>query len=118
MGHHAIAAATLLLQTTGRRRGATRTSALAYARGGDEYLLVVSNGEADRRPAWLYNLKASPNVDVQIRRERRNCTAKVIEPTDPAYERVGKIVNANNDDRYAAYQQKRPDQNQSKITPC
>jgi len=37
---------TLLLRTTGRRPGATRTNGLVYARDDDDYLVVASNGGA------------------------------------------------------------------------
>jgi deazaflavin-dependent oxidoreductase (nitroreductase family) len=104
VGHKMIGVPTLLLRTTGRRSGATRTNGLVYARDGDDYLVVPSNGGADKPPAWLHNLKANPDVQVQIGRERRQGTAKVVEPTDPDYERLWKIVNENNKDRYYAYQ--------------
>jgi deazaflavin-dependent oxidoreductase (nitroreductase family) len=104
VGHKMIGVPTLLLRTTGRRSGATRTNALVYARDGDDFLVVPSNGGADKPPAWLHNLKANPDVQVQIGRERRQGTAKVVEPTDPDYERLWKIVNENNKDRYYAYQ--------------
>jgi F420H(2)-dependent quinone reductase len=105
LGHHMIGVPTLLLRTTGRRSGATRTNALVYARDGDDYLLVASNGGADRPPAWLHNLRANPSVEVQIGRERRRGTARIVEPSDPDYERLWKLVNENNRDRYTAYQQ-------------
>jgi deazaflavin-dependent oxidoreductase (nitroreductase family) len=105
IGHRMIGVPTLLLQTTGRRSGATRTNGLVYARDGDDYLVVASNGGADRPPAWLHNVRANPDVAIQIGRERRNGRARVLEPSDPDYERLWKIVNANNRDRYTAYQQ-------------
>lgn len=104
VGHGMIGVPTLLLRTTGRRSGATRTNALVYARDGERYLLVASNGGADRNPAWLHNLKANPAVEIQVGRDRRAGTAEVIEPSDPDYERLWTIVNANNHDRYTAYQ--------------
>jgi deazaflavin-dependent oxidoreductase (nitroreductase family) len=104
IGHRMIGVPTLLLRTTGRRSGATRTNGLVYARDGADYLVVPSNGGADRHPAWLHNLRANPEVEVQIGRERRKGTARVIEPPDPDYERLWKIVNENNRDRYSAYQ--------------
>lgn len=104
VGHRAIGVPTLLLRTTGRRSGQPRTNALVYARDGDTYLLVASNGGADRPPAWLHNVKANPDVGIQIGRERRNASARVIEPSDPDYQRLWKIVNDNNHDRYTAYQ--------------
>jgi F420H(2)-dependent quinone reductase len=105
VGHRMIGVPTLLLRTTGRRSGATRSNALVYARDGDDYLLVASNGGADRPPAWLHNLKANPGVEIQVGRDRRPGTARVIEPSDPNYERLWKLVNENNRDRYTAYQQ-------------
>jgi F420H(2)-dependent quinone reductase len=105
-GHGMIGVPTLLLRTTGRRSGATRTNALVYARDGERYLIVPSNGGADRPPAWLHNLKANAAVELQIARERRAGTAEVIEPSDPSYQRLWAIVNANNRNRYTAYQRK------------
>lgn len=104
IGHHTIGVPTLLLRSTGRRSGATRTNALVYARDGDAYLVVASNGGADRPPAWLHNVRADPNVEIQVGRERRPGTAQIIEASDPSYERLWKLVNENNRDRYAGYQ--------------
>jgi F420H(2)-dependent quinone reductase len=106
VGHRMIGVPTLLLRTTGRRSGATRTNGLVYARDGDDYLVVASNGGADRPPAWLHNLRANPDVEVQVCRDRRPGTAKVVEPSDPDYDRLWRIVNENNRDRYSAYQQR------------
>jgi F420H(2)-dependent quinone reductase len=105
IGHRMIGVPTLLLRTTGRRSGATRTNGLVYARDGADYLVVASNGGADRSPAWLHNLRAKPDVEIQIGRERRSGTARVVEPSDPDYGRLWKIVNENNRDRYSAYQE-------------
>ena len=83
VGHRMIGVPTLLLRTTGRRSGATRTNGLVYACDSDDYLVVASNGGADRPPAWLHNLRANPDVEIQIARERRKGTARVVEPSDP-----------------------------------
>jgi deazaflavin-dependent oxidoreductase (nitroreductase family) len=99
-----IGVPTLLLRTTGRRSGVTRTNSLIYARDGDEYVVVASNSGADRPPAWLHNLRANPDVEIQIARERRKGTAKVVEQTDPDYDHLWSLVNENNQDRYSAYQ--------------
>jgi deazaflavin-dependent oxidoreductase (nitroreductase family) len=104
LGHKMIGVPSLLLRTTGRRSGVTRTNGLVYARDGDDYLVVPSNGGADKAPAWLHNLRANPDVEVQVGRERHSGAARVVEQADPDYERVWKIVNANNKDRYTAYQ--------------
>jgi F420H(2)-dependent quinone reductase len=101
-----IGVPSMLLRTTGRRSGATRTNALVYAREGDDYLVVASNGGADQPPAWLYNVRAKPDVQVQVGRNREKASARVVEQSDPEYERLWRIVNENNRDRYTAYQQK------------
>ena len=106
LGHGMIGVPCLLLRTTGRRSGVTRTNGLVYARDGDDYLVVASNGGADRAPAWLHNVRANPDVEVQIGRERRKGVARILEPSDPDYGRLWKIVNENNKDRYSAYQEK------------
>ena len=85
----------LLLRTTGRRSGATRTNALVYARDGDDYLVVASNGGADRAPAWLHNLRANPDVEIQIGRDRQPATARVVEQADPDFERLWTLVTDN-----------------------
>ena len=105
IGHRTLGVPTLLLRSTGRRSGAPRTNGLVYARDGDTYLVVASNGGADRNPAWLHNVRAHPDVVIQIGRQRQDAKARVIEPSDPDYERLWKIVNDNNHDRYTAYQQ-------------
>src|SRR4051812_47912299 len=104
VGHNMIGVPTLLLRTTGRRSGATRTNGLVYARDGADYLVVPSNGGADKPPAWLHNLRANPDVEIQVGRDRQKGTARIVEPSDPDYERLWKIVNENNRDRYYAYQ--------------
>jgi len=106
VGHKMIGVPTLLLRTTGRRSGAVRTNGLVYARDGDDYLVVASKGGAPEAPAWLHNLRANPDVEIQVGRERQKGTAREVGPSDPDYERLWKIVNENNKDRYSAYQEK------------
>jgi F420H(2)-dependent quinone reductase len=104
VGHRMIGVPTLLLRTTGRRSGAERTNGLVYARDGEDYLVVASKGGAPEAPAWLHNLRANPDVEIQVGRERQKGTAREVGPSDPDYSRLWKIVNENNRDRYSAYQ--------------
>jgi deazaflavin-dependent oxidoreductase (nitroreductase family) len=106
LGHGMLGVPTLLLRTTGRRSGSTRTNALVYARDGDDYLVVPSNGGADQAPAWLHNLRANPDVQIQLGRERRGGLARIVEPSDSGYERLWRLVNENNRNRYEGYQRK------------
>src|SRR5580698_8143813 len=86
IGHRVLGGVpALLLRTTGRKSGQTRTNALIYANDGGRYLVVASKGGSDQPPAWLLNLEAQPQVEVQIARKRRQATATVIEHEDPDY---------------------------------
>lgn len=106
LGHRLIIRRTLLLRTTGRKTGKERTNALVYARDGDRYLVVPSNGGANRPPAWLLNLRAQPDVEIQIGRDRHRATASVIGHDDPEFDRVWTRCDENNGGAYAAYQRK------------
>ena len=55
----------VLLTTTGRRTGRTRTTPLGVLPDGDRLVLVASNGGAPRHPDWYLNLSANPEVTVQ-----------------------------------------------------
>src|SRR5437763_6260262 len=96
VGHKMIGVPTLLLSTTGRRSGQTRTNALVYAKDGDDYLVVASNGGADKPPGWLFNIEAKPEVEIQVGRDKQAATARALRPGEPDYERLWKIVNDNN----------------------
>jgi F420H(2)-dependent quinone reductase len=106
LGHRMLGVPTLLLRTTGRRSGAERTNALVYATDGSEYVLVASNGGDDRGPGWLFNVRAKPEVEIQVAQARMPGTARVLEPGDQDYERLWRLVNDNNRDRYDGYQAK------------
>jgi deazaflavin-dependent oxidoreductase (nitroreductase family) len=105
IGHKMIGVPTLLLRSTGRRSGTTRTNALVYARDGADYLVVASNGGGDRDPAWLFNVGADPDVEIQIGRERQRASAGILRPDDPDYARLWKLVDEGNHNRYSAYQE-------------
>ena len=67
---------TLLLTVTGRRTGAAHTSALIFARDGDDYLVVASIGGAPMHPKWYLNLQANPRATVQVKGEQIPVIAK------------------------------------------
>ena len=75
-------APTLLLTTTGRRTGEPRTSALIYARDGDDYLVVGSVGGMPKHPAWYLNLQADPRAHIQVKGEHLDVEAHTAEDAD------------------------------------
>jgi deazaflavin-dependent oxidoreductase (nitroreductase family) len=60
---------TLLLSAVGRKSGTVHTSALIFARDGDDYLIVASYGGAPRHPVWYLNLQDQPNAEIQVKGE-------------------------------------------------
>lgn len=104
IGHRAILVPTLLLTTTGRRSGRDRTVALAYARDGDDLVVVASNHGEDTDPAWLHNIRSDAAVRIQVGRDRDRARARIVAPGDPDHDRLWALVNANNHGRYVGYQ--------------
>ena len=96
----------LLLHSVGAKTGAARTNALTYAKDGDGYLIVASNAGAKRYPAWYHNLKAHPDVEINVGPRRFPVTARIVGPDDPDYERLWRIADENNNGRYSAYQKR------------
>jgi F420H(2)-dependent quinone reductase len=105
-GHRMVGVPSLLLQTTGRRSGLPRTNVLVYARDGDNFVLVASKGGADQHPGWFHNITANPNVHIQVGTKQLDGRARVVQPGDPDYARLWKLVNENNHHRYEGYQAK------------
>ena len=56
----------LLLHHRGARTGETRVNPVMYLRDGDRYLVFASKGGADRNPDWYHNLKAHPEIQVEV----------------------------------------------------
>lgn len=106
VGHRLFGVRCLLLRTTGKRSGRTRMSALSYARDGKDYLVVGSLGGADRAPGWLHNVRARPQVWVQVERDRFPAVASVIEQGEDGYDQVWRRVNDVSGGRYDRYQSK------------
>ncbi len=96
----------LLLHSVGAKTGLPRTSTLTYANDGNSYLIVASNGGARRYPAWYHNLKAHPDVEVNVGPRRFKVTARIIGPDEPDNARLWELVNKNNRDMYREYQKK------------
>ncbi len=82
LGHQAAGLASLLLTTRGRRSGVERTVALTYVPDGSDYVVVASNGGADRHPAWWLNLQARPEATVQVGPDLVTIVARAADPTE------------------------------------
>jgi len=67
----------LLLTTTGRKSGESRTAPVLYLAQGEAMILIDTNGGNERLPGWSHNLKAEPRAEVEIGRRKLAVTARV-----------------------------------------
>ncbi|MBS1693462.1 MAG: nitroreductase family deazaflavin-dependent oxidoreductase [Actinobacteria bacterium] len=56
----------LLLHTVGAKSGTPRVSPLAYLTVDGKMLIVGSYAGAPKNPAWVHNLRANPQVHVEV----------------------------------------------------
>jgi F420H(2)-dependent quinone reductase len=92
-----------LVTMTGRKSGKRKTVCLMYTSHEDKVLLVASLGGAPQHPTWYYNLKAHPEIDVQIGTRRRTMIAA--EASSDERRALWPIVVANYPS-FEAYQQR------------
>jgi deazaflavin-dependent oxidoreductase (nitroreductase family) len=69
----------LLLTTTGRKTGKSRTVPLLYTPADGSYAVVASMGGAARNPDWCLNLRAHRLATVEIGRDRVEVRAREVE---------------------------------------
>lgn len=81
-GHDWEGTVALILWTTGRRSGEQRAAPLIYQLHGDDYLIVASKAGAPEPPAWYVNLRADPDVEVQVGADRFKARARTATPEE------------------------------------
>lgn len=102
-GHIWRGVPTLLLTTTGRKSGEPLLLPLIYGRDGENFVVVASKGGAPAHPAWYLNLRAHPEVQVQVGAEKFTGRARTATADERPrlWEAMAKIWPAYNE-----YQQK------------
>ncbi len=60
------------------------------------------------RRRWYHNLKANPNVEINVGPKRIPVTTQAVFPDDPDFPRLWRLVNnmKGNKDRYIEYQRR------------
>jgi deazaflavin-dependent oxidoreductase (nitroreductase family) len=56
----------LLLHNVGAKSGREFVTPLVYLADGDRYVIFASKGGAPVHPGWYHNLKAGPNVSIEV----------------------------------------------------
>ncbi|HET6154245.1 MAG TPA: nitroreductase family deazaflavin-dependent oxidoreductase [Marmoricola sp.] len=66
-----------LVEHIGRKTGLPRTTPLVYLADGPDVVVVASQAGRPENPMWFGNVRANPDVTVQIGRIRRSMRARV-----------------------------------------
>jgi len=85
----------LLLTTIGRRSGQPRIVPLLYMEDGGRFVVVGSNGGRPAPPAWLLNLGAHPEAEVQVGRLHYRVQAEVLhgDARGDLWDRLGRFYS-------------------------
>jgi deazaflavin-dependent oxidoreductase (nitroreductase family) len=102
-GYHWRGTTILLLTTTGRKSGETRTTPLIHRVDGDRWIVVASKGGAPEHPGWFLNLSENPDVEIQVRDEVIPARASVV--GDEEHDRIWSLMTEVWPD-YDSYQEK------------
>ena len=93
----------LMLTTTGRKSGKSRTTPLMYIDEGGSFVVVGSAAGRDQHPAWYLNLEVSAAARVRVKNQTTPVRARMAEG-----EERERLFNAfaETAKRYADYQAK------------
>ena len=56
----------VLVHNVGAKSGKEYVTPLVYLADGDNYVIFASKGGAPENPGWYHNLKAEPNVSIEV----------------------------------------------------
>lgn len=93
----------LLLHHVGAKSGKDRINPLAYNRDGNRYVVFASKAGAPTNPDWYHNLKAHPDVRIDVGTETIEVRAE--EPTGEDRDRLFR-AQAERSPQFAEYQSK------------
>ena len=85
----------LILTTKGRKSGKILSNPVGYFEQAGKYIIVASNGGADKNPSWYYNIKGNPNdVTIQVNEKIMKVTPEIVlgEQRKPVYEWIASIA--------------------------
>lgn len=69
----------LLLHSVGAKTGNVSVKPVAYTKDGDNFVIVASYGGSPTNPAWYYNLRAHPEVVIEVGAEKFSVKATLAE---------------------------------------
>jgi deazaflavin-dependent oxidoreductase (nitroreductase family) len=75
VGGHFAGAPLLLLHSVGARTGAEHINPVMYLSDSGRYIVFASKGGAPNNPAWYHNLKAHPELTIEVGSDTVEVTA-------------------------------------------
>jgi deazaflavin-dependent oxidoreductase (nitroreductase family) len=93
----------LLLNHIGARTGRARVNPVMYLKDGNRYLIFASKGGAPNNPHWYHNLKAHPDMEIEVGDDRIKVRAEEVKgkERDRLYARQSSLYP-----RFADYQRR------------
>jgi deazaflavin-dependent oxidoreductase (nitroreductase family) len=96
----------LLLHHTGAKSGQSYVNPLVYRRDGDRYAIFASKAGALTNPDWYHNLKANPEVSIEVGTETLSAVASEAESDER--DRIY-AAQAHDSPQFAEYEDKAGD---------
>lgn len=69
----------LVMCSRGARTGEGRRAILTYHRDGDDYIVAGTAGGSKKDPAWIHNLEADPDVDIEVGKAQFDAKASIVQ---------------------------------------
>ena len=84
----------LILHTRGAKTGQERVNPVAYQPVGDALAIFASKSGAPTNPDWYHNLKANPDVKVEVGTDTIDARARVLEgdEREPIWEKQKQLM--------------------------
>lgn len=69
----------LLMWSKGAKTGETRRAILTFSRDGGDYVVAGTAGGSPTTPAWVHNLEANPDVELEVANRRYDGRATIVD---------------------------------------
>lgn len=69
----------LIMTSIGAKSGEPRRAILTWSRDGDAYVVAGTNGGSPTEPLWLSNLRADPEVTIEVANRTFSARAELVE---------------------------------------
>jgi deazaflavin-dependent oxidoreductase (nitroreductase family) len=69
----------LVMTSRGARTGEGRRAILTYHRDSDDYIVAGTAGGSKKDPAWIHNLEADPDVDIEVGKAQFDAKASIVQ---------------------------------------